>query len=285
MVSKHNRYSRKRRSRKGGKKSVSKIVRKELDKIAEKYKCLSSQYDLDIGSMFQGIADPLLFSVTGTYSPELVNAQDPASNDAGAVNLFPWRPMGFNNTVAKAAADGAVQTSQIGGTITQAVGEGHDFLRGRECFLRRWHMRYKIEGTFEATSAYLVRMIIFETYKPLGQSRINEQVMMQFGVKGINTTMRADPINAFINFQVVKRVFHDKRVTITSDKAYAHGQFSLKIDKKAKWAVNYYNDLGGNDVFTYGGPYLYCMVYCDTETVAARVPKLSFQSILTVNDM
>ncbi len=310
-----NKRKKSKRRKSSGKKTsvghVKSLIKQELGKTRESLKLLSFINNLPIRSINE--ANPwrqtIVYSLTGgQLASGETTSQDPLVETQKT--LFPLRPM-FSSAGVDAvtgAGQGGVATDS-GASVQTQVHTGVNTLRGTNCWLRRFRANIIISNQGDPTFttpggddipatnpqspvAQFVRLVVFETRRPLGNNNLNLQMFLQgTGGDDVNPPANDSKSNTtcgFLNLSVIKKVYHDRLFWLNDgDKGGTNSnkviRLNIPLNKKAYW-TNVYTDT--QPLITYGGPYIYMVMLASNEATQNLevAPRMSMTSMLTYYD-
>jgi len=307
---------RKKYKRKASVGLVKKLIKHEVGKTRENLKMLSFVKEQPIRTINN--ANPwrntILYSLTGGRIYQGMEGQDPLVETYK--NMFPLRPMFSNSGIGKVesgggggVADSSLQPTP--GTVTQGV---HS-LRGNQCYLNRFRANILITNqgneefvtpggdTISASdpqvpTAQFVRILVFETRRPLGTNSLALQLLLQNSsgtpVEGPApaTQTTSDSVLGFVNLSVVKKIIYDKLIWL-NDGQVSSGcnrviRMNIPLKRKARW--NYIYDQTTNPpnepTINFCGPFIYMAMFSSNEASndLQVAPRCSMTSLLTYMD-
>ncbi len=307
------RYRRRRRrnKRKASVAHVKAIVKKEIGKVVETEKLVSYLSYSQIPSLIDDSAggkQGLLLSLTGGVNPQ--NSQtvlDPQTyTDQRLFTLLPQGSAAISDpayaaNVQAAGQGGQFMTATATSDTSKAIG-GIYQLEGRQAWLKTWYARLimtNAEGQLvEQPGPSFVRMIVFETRRPLAGDDLAQQIFLQnHAVAKMNSSVTDEPetVNSYLNREVIKKVFYDKLIKLTGPYgASAEGASSansyctkikVRINRKCRWAYYYGTEdpSPSRASLSYMGPFIYCL-FCSNQNNAVNMPVVAMNTMLTFQD-
>ncbi len=306
-----------RRRRKAGNSLMSKVksvVKREVGKTRETQKLVSYLSWtgipplIDLASGAPDASQGLLLSLTGGVNPEASQTvQDPASyNDK---MLFVLLPAGTDPQTAQQAGQGGMQMTQDESTgigQSSSIGGIHQ-LEGRQCFLKTWYASLILSNSPTQVvdpRPCFVRMIVFETRRPLAQAsatapNLAQQIFLQnHAVAAMTAASVTSPetVNSYINRGVIKKVFFDKLIKLTGPPGAAGAgassaqlytrKLKVRINRKAHWSFYYPTRTPSvtGERLVYQGPFIYCIFLGNNGGDGDRFPKIAMNTMLTFYD-
>ena len=300
------RYKKKKYSNKSHS-SIKKIVKSELQKTVETNKVVSYLGWSRIGAFHAG--QQLLYSLTGGTHGGLLDAQDPQQyTDKTLFIMLPSdESVGTLAGVNQASQGGLACRNDGTGTLEASAIGGVHSLEGRQCFLKKFYFSMLLNnGTSQVVSPTnaFIRLVIFETRRPLGQDNLSQQIFLQnHGTLQMNAAVSSTNFptfaNAYMNRDVVKKVYLDKIITMNGNAgatgSMRHFKSQVNINKKAKWSYYYPTraPASTDQKLVYQGPFIYMLVFVSQGGVwnsapasiaPDRCPVISMSSVLTYQD-
>ncbi len=304
---------RKRRYRRNRKASVSQvkaIVKKEVGKTVETNKMASYLSWSAIPQLIDNVAGDkqgLLLSLTGGVSPQLSQTViTPGTyNDK---QLFTLLPSGSELTAGSGnsnqASQGGVAMEQTPtGTIENDAIAGIHCLEGRQAYLKNWYASLILSNVTQQVvnpRPCFVRMVVFETRRPLAQDNLAQQIFLQnHAVVAMEASVSSPPetVNSYLNRDIIKKVFYDRLIKLTgpatadggdagasSDQLYCR-KIKVKINRKCRWTYYYTSNdpLTNRPSLSYMGPFIYA-VFLSNQSDAANQPAIAMNTMLTFQD-
>ncbi len=303
MVFKRRRRRRRRKSSLISK--VKSVVKKEVGKTRETLKMVSY---LSWSSMPPLIDDTagdkqgLLLSLTGGISPQ--DSQTVLTpgvyTDKQLFTLLPAGSTLSSGLVQQANQGGNAMEQDPTGAITSAAIGGIHCLEGREAFLKTWYATLILSNSPQQVNAprsCFVRMLVFETRRPLAAEDLAQQVWLQnHAVGAMSASVSAPPetVCSYVNRDIVKKIYYDRLVKLTGPAAGDAGASSaqmystkikVRINKKCRW-VYYYgtrDPVQADESLSYMGPFIYCL-FCSNQTDETQQPRIAMNTMLTFLD-
>ncbi len=304
------RYRKRRKHRKSSHKKIKSIVKKEINKTVETQKMVSylswSQIPALIDSATGG-GQGLLLSLTGGLNPQNTQTvQTPQSYVD--TRLFTLLPAGveatttpaYTNNVQQAGEGGVAMLSSTVSNDSNSIG-GIYSLEGREAYLKNWYATCILsnESEFvEAPASAWVRLLVFETRRPLAPGNLAQQIFLQnHAVAKMNLAVNDEPetVCSYLNRDNIKKVYRDKliRLVPTADaqnlnensrSTYSY-KFKVKINKKCRWSYYYATEdpSPSRASLSYQGPFLYAL-FCSNRASANQFPTVAMNTMLTFQD-
>ncbi len=303
MVFKRRRRRRRRKSSLISK--VKSVVKKEVGKTRETQKMVSY---LSWSSMPPLIDDTagdkqgLLLSLTGGISPQdSQTVLTPGSyTDKQLFTLLPAGSTLSSGLVQQANQGGNAMEQDPAGAITSAAIGGIHCLEGREAFLKTWYATLILSNSPQQVNAprsCFVRMLVFETRRPLAEADLGQQVWLQsHGVGAMSASVAAPPetVCSYVNRDIVKKIYYDRLVKLTGPAAGDAGASSaqmystkikVRINKKCRWTYYYAtrDPVQADESLSYMGPFIYCL-FCSNQTDETQQPRIAMNTMLTFLD-
>lgn len=301
------RKRRRHRRRKATHASVRAIVKKEVSKTRETQKLVSYLSWSSIPPLIDGGATlrrGLTLSLTGGVNPQIgQTVQTPATySDKNLFVLLPSANVGGNFGGQQAGHGGMAMQSLIAGDENAAIGGIHQ-LEGRQCYLKTWYARLIVSNNNQQVPSprpSFVRMIVFETRRPLAENNLAQQVFLQnHAVSAFNANVSAEPqsVNSYLNSSGVKKVYADRLIKLTgpfgsaplqggsSNSSYCT-KLKVKINKKAHWNYIYPTrdpDNQNDENLIYQGPFIYA-IFCSNQDDEDNQPQVAVNTMLTFYD-
>ena len=298
---------RKKKYSKNNSSSIKKIVKSELQKTVETNKVVSYLGWSRIGAFHGG--QQLLYSLTGGTHLGLADAQNPqAYQDKTLFVMLPSdESTGTLAGVSQASQGGLACRNDGTGTIeADAIGGVHS-LEGRQCFLKKFYFSMLLNNGSTAVDTptnCFIRLVIFETRRPLGQDNLSQQIFLQnHGTLQMAPSVAVGnyPVfaNAFMNRDIVKKVYLDKIITMNGNAgatgSMRHFKSQVHINKKARWSYYYptRTPASTDQKLVYQGPFIYMLAFVSqggvynaspVSIVPDRSPVISMSSVLTYQD-
>jgi len=298
---------RRRKAKKTTKATVRAIVKKEVGKTRETQKLVSYLSWSSIPPLIDGGATlrrGLTLSLTGGVNPQIgQTVQSPASyTDKTLFVLLPSANVGGTFGGQQAGQGGMAMQSNAAGDTSAAIGGIHQ-LEGRQCYLKNWYARIIVSNNNQQVQSprpSFVRMIVFETRRPLANDNLAQQVFLQnHAVSQFNTSVAAEPqsVNSYLNTSGVKKIYADRLIKLTgpfgqaplqggsSNSSYCT-KLKVKINKKAHWTYIYptQRPLNENEEnLIYQGPFIYA-IFCSNQDDPDEQPAIALSTMLTFYD-
>ncbi len=300
----------KRRRRRRRKKSlmskVKSVVKREVGKTVETAKMVSYLSWSSIPPLIDdaaGTSPGLVLSLTGGLQPQNDQTvmQPGVYTDKQLFTLLPAGSQISTNNVQQANQGGNAMELDAAGNVENAAIGGVHCLEGREAFLKSWYATLILSNSPQQVvdpRPCFVRMVVFETRRPLAQNDIAQQIFLQnHAVNAMNATVSSSPetVCSYLNRDIIKKVFYDKLVKLTGPaQAGTAGASSaqlyttkirVRINRKCRWTYYYAtrDPVQTDESLTYMGPFIYC-VFCASQTDENRYPQLAMNTMLTFQD-
>lgn len=301
--------ARKRRRRRHRKKTsvshVKSIVKKELSKTRETQKMVSYLSWSPIPELIDRTTDAqggLLLSLTGGVNPQIgQTVQNPGVySDKNLFVLLPSANIGGNLSGQQAGQAGMAMDASSSPAENAAIGGVHQ-LEGREAYLKTWYASLIISNVRQqvvSPRASFVRMIVFETRRPLAENALAQQIFLQnHAVNAMNTTVTSNPetVNSYLNRGGIKKVYADRLVKLTGPAATDAGASSaqlyttklkVRINRKCRWTYYYPTRdpvQAADENLVYQGPFIYAM-FCSNQSDPDEQPQIAVNTMLTFLD-
>ncbi len=303
-------FKRRRRRRRRRKSSliskVKSVVKKEVGKTRETQKMVSY---LSWSSMPPLIDDTagdkqgLLLSLTGGLSPQdSQTVLTPGSyTDKQLFTLLPaGSQLTGTNNVQQANQGGNAMEQDPAGAITSASIGGIHCLEGREAFLKTWYATLILSNSPQQVNAprsCFVRMLVFETRRPLAEADLGQQVWLQnHAVGAMSASVAAPPetVCSYVNRDIVKKIYYDRLVKLTGPAAGDAGASSaqmystkikVRINRKCRWTYYYAtrDPVQNDESLSFLGPFIY-ILFCSNQTDETQQPRIAMNTMLTFLD-
>ncbi len=297
-----------RRRRKGSSHTsvakVKAIVKKEVGKTRESHKLVTYMKWAKVSELIDKINNPthgIICSLTGGVDPFQTSNLQQQPQTSTIPSIFVLRPSMYPDGIG---GESGVNTAGQGGmaidpsTLTGDSPIGGIYsLEGRQCYLRTWYAHILFRNVLPNAEPSFVRMVVFETRRPLGSRNLAQQILLQnHAVAGVAVPSpgsqqgQPETVVGFLNRAQCKKVYVDKLIKLTLSGASGQIQshrLRVKINKKAHWQYMYATDdpaLQGSKII-YQGPWIYVIFFSDkTFAQAAIQPQVCFDSMLTFYD-
>ncbi len=295
-----------RRSRKRSSTSmIKKIVKKEVGKTRETQKLVSYLSWSPIPELIDRTLDAqsgLLLSLTGGVNPQIgQTVQNPAVySDKNLFTLLPSANIGGNISGQMAGQGGVAMDASVVPSENANIGGIHQ-LEGRQCFLKTWYASLIISNTRQQVTSprpCFVRMIVFETRRPLAENALAQQIFLQnHAVSAMSASVADSPetVNSYLNRAGIKKVYFDKLLKLTgpagSDTGASSAQLytrklKIRLNKKAHWTYYYPTRdpvQTADENLVYQGPFIYA-VFLSNQSDDGEQPQIALNSMLTFYD-
>ncbi len=294
-----------RRSRKTRTSMIKRIVKKEVGKTRETQKLVSYLSWSPIPELIDRTTDPqsgLLLSLTGGVNPQIgQTVQNPVVySDKNLFTLLPSANVGGNISGQQAGQGGMAMDAGVTPADNVAVGGIHQ-LEGRQCYLKTWYCSLIMSNTRQQVTSprpCFVRMIVFETRRPLAEDALAQQIFLQnHAVAAMSAAVTDSPetVNSYLNRAGIKKVYFDKLLKLmgpaSSDAGASSAQLytrkiKIRLNKKAHWTYYYPTRdpvQTADENLVYQGPFIYA-VFLSNQSDADEQPRLALNSMLTFYD-
>ncbi len=295
-----------RRSRKRSSASmIKRIVKKEVGKTRETQKLVSYLSWSPIPELIDRTTDPqagLLLSLTGGVNPQIgQTVQNPGVySDKNLFTLLPSANIGGNVSGQQVGQGGMAMDAGSTPADNAAIGGIHQ-LEGRQCYLKTWYASLIISNARQQVTSprpCFVRMIVFETRRPLAEELLAQQIFLQnHAVSAMNTAVADSPetVNSYLNRAGVKKIYFDKLLKLTGPAAQDAGgssaqlytrKIKIRLNKKAHWTYYYPTRDPVNTVdenLVYQGPFVYA-IFLSNQSDPDEQPQIALNSMLTFYD-
>ncbi len=294
-----------RRSRKTRTSMIKRIVKKEVGKTRETQKLVSYLSWSPIPELIDRTTDPqsgLLLSLTGGVNPQIgQTVQNPVVySDKNLFTLLPSANVGGNISGQQAGQGGMAMDAGVTPADNVAVGGIHQF-EGRQCYLKTWYCSLIMSNTRQQVTSprpCFVRMIVFETRRPLAEDALAQQIFLQnHAVAAMSAAVTDSPetVNLYLNRAGIKKVYFDKLLKLTgpasSDAGASSAQLytrkiKIRLNKKAHWTYYYPTRdpvQTADENLVYQGPFIYA-VFLSNQSDSDEQPRLALNSMLTFYD-
>ncbi len=295
-----------RRSRKRSSTSmIKKIVKKEVGKTRETQKLVSYLSWSPIPELIDRTVDAqsgLLLSLTGGVNPQIgQTVQNPAVySDKNLFTLLPSANIGGNISGQMAGQGGVAMDASVVPAENASIGGIHQ-LEGRQCFLKTWYASLIISNARQQVTSprpCFVRMIVFETRRPLAENALAQQIFLQnHAVSAMSASVADSPetVNSYLNRAGIKKVYFDKLLKLTgpagSDAGASSAQLytrklKIRLNKKAHWTYYYPTRdpvQNQDENLVYQGPFIYA-VFLSNQSDEGEQPQIALNSMLTFYD-
>ncbi len=294
-----------RRSRKTRTSMIKRIVKKEVGKTRETQKLVSYLSWSPIPELIDRTTDPqsgLLLSLTGGVNPQIgQTVQNPVVySDKNLFTLLPSANVGGNISGQQAGQGGMAMDAGVTPADNVAVGGIHQ-LEGRQCYLKTWYCSLIMSNTRQQVTSprpCFVRMIVFETRRPLAEDALAQQIFLQnHAVAAMSAAVTDSPetVNSYLNRAGIKKVYFDKLLKLTgpasSDAGASSAQLytrkiKIRLNKKAHWTYYYPTRdpvQTADENLVYQGPFIYA-VFLSNQSDSDEQPRLALNSMLTFYD-
>ncbi len=284
---------------------VKSVVKKEVGKTRETNKMVSYLSWSSIPPLIDDTAgnrQGLLISLTGGLEPQ--NAQTvltPGSyTDKQLFTLLPAGSQLTSNNVQQANQGGNQMELDPAGVVNSNAIGGVHCLEGREAFLKTWYASIILSNSpqqVEDPRPCFVRMIVFQTRRPLASEDLAQQIFLQnHAVAAMNASVSDEPetVNSYLNRDIVSKVFYDRLVKLTGPPANDAGgssaqlyttKIKVRINKKCRWTYYYAtrDPVQADESLSYMGPFIYA-VFLNNQNTASRYPQMAMNTMLTFYD-
>ncbi len=294
-----------RRSRKTRTSVIKRIVKKEVGKTRETQKLVSYLSWSPIPELIDRTTDPqagLLLSLTGGVNPQIgQTVQNPVVySDKNLFTLLPSANVGGNISGQQAGQGGMAMDASGSPADNVAVGGIHQ-LEGRQCYLKTWYCSLIMSNTRQQVTSprpCFVRMIVFETRRPLAEDALAQQIFLQnHAVAAMSAAVTDNPetVNSYLNRAGIKKVYFDKLLKLTgpasSDAGASSAQLytrkiKIRLNKKAHWTYYYPTRdpvQTADENLVYQGPFIYA-VFLSNQSDIDEQPRVALNSMLTFYD-
>lgn len=295
-----------RRSRKRSSTSmIKKIVKKEVGKTRETQKLVSYLSWSPIPELIDRTLNAqsgLLLSLTGGVNPQIgQTVQNPAVySDKNLFTLLPSANIGGNISGQMAGQGGVAMDASVVPSENASIGGIHQ-LEGRQCYLKTWYASLIISNARQQVTSprpCFVRMIVFETRRPLAENALAQQIFLQnHAVSAMNASVSGSPetVNSYLNRGGIKKVYFDKLLKLTgpasSDAGASSAQLytrklKIRLNKKAHWTYYYPTRdpvQSDDENLVYQGPFIYAL-FCSNQDDANEQPRIALNTMLTFYD-
>lgn len=298
-------YRRKRRTRRHSRKHTTKkqvhaIVKREVGKTRESHKLVNYVVWSSIPQLIDRIANSstgLCFSLTGGVNPFQNTAQQPQNTTDSS--LFVLKPSQYPDAIGgfsgvnQAGQGGMAIDANQSAIINDPIG-GVYVLEGRQAYLKTWYAHIMLRNNPSSNEQGLafVRMLVFETYRPLGDRSVAQQVLLQnHAVEAMvgSTTTAPESVIGYLNRENIKKVYTDQLIKLTLDQSSMQStvrKLKIRINKKCRWSY-YYGTQGpaaqGSKI-NYQGPFLYCLFFSNQDSQGVTMPEMCMDTMLTFYD-
>jgi len=285
---------------------VKSVVKREVGKTVETAKMVSYLSWSSIPPLIDdaaGLYSGLVLSLTGGLQPQNTQTvmQPGVYTDKQLFTLLPAGSQISTNNVQQANQGGNAMELDAAGNVENASIGGVHCLEGREAFLKSWYATLILSNSPQQVvdpRPCFVRMVVFETRRPLAQTDLAQQIFLQnHAVNAMNATVSSSPetVCSYLNRDIIKKVFYDKLVKLTGPaQAGTAGASSaqlyttkirVRINRKCRWTYYYAtrDPVQGDESLTYMGPFIYC-VFCASQTDENRYPQIAMNTMLTFQD-
>lgn len=295
-----------RRSRKRSSTSmIKKIVKKEVGKTRETQKLVSYLSWSPIPELIDRTLNAqsgLLLSLIGGVNPQIgQTVQNPAVySDKNLFTLLPSANIGGNISGQMAGQGGVAMDASVVPSENASIGGIHQ-LEGRQCYLKTWYASLIISNARQQVTSprpCFVRMIVFETRRPLAENALAQQIFLQnHAVSAMNASVSGSPetVNSYLNRGGIKKVYFDKLLKLTgpasSDAGASSAQLytrklKIRLNKKAHWTYYYPTRdpvQSDDENLVYQGPFIYAL-FCSNQDDANEQPRIALNTMLTFYD-
>ncbi len=284
---------------------VKAIVKKEIGKTRETQKLVSYLSWSPIPELIDRTTNPqggLLLSLTGGVSPQIgQTVQNPAVySDKNLFVLLPSANIGGNLSGQQAGQGGMAMDASTSPAENASMGGVHQ-LEGRECFIKSWYALLILSNSPQQVvnpRSCFVRMVVFETRRPLGENALAQQIFLQnHAVNAMNANVTSNPetVNSYLNRAGIKKVYMDRLVKLTGPAGTNTGASSaqlyttklkVRINKKARWTYYYPTRdpvQAADENLVFQGPFIYAML-CSNQGNEDEQPQIALNSMLTFLD-
>ncbi len=296
---------RRRHKKKASVAHVKAIVKKEVAKTRENQKLVSYLSWSSIPPLIDdtaGGSKGLLLSLTGGISPQDSQTvmQPGLYTDKQLFTLLPAGSTISTNNVQQAGQGGNAMQQDSAGAVTSAAIGGIHQLEGRQAFLKNWYASLILSNSTQQVSSprpCFVRMIVFQTRRPLASDDLAQQIFLQnHAVAAMTATAADEPetVNSYLNRAIVSKVYADKLIKLTGPAAANDGASSaqlytrklkVRINKKCRWAYYYAtrDPVQADESLTYMGPFIYCL-FLSNQGDDDNMPAIAMNTMLTFYD-
>ncbi len=304
-------YRRRRKySKKASVSQVRAIVKKEVGKTVETNKMVSY---LSWSAIPQLIDDPngdkqgLLLSLTGGVSPQVSQTViTPGTyNDKQLFTLLPsgselTNPSGNSN---QASQGGVAMEQTAAGTIENDAIGGIHCLEGRQAYLKSWYASLILSNVTQQVTnprPCFVRMVVFETRRPLAQDNLAQQIFLQNqAVVSMESSVSSPPetVCSYLNRDIIKKVYYDRLVKLTGPATAGGGdagassaqlytrKIKVRINKKCRWTYYYatHEPEQLRPSLSFMGPFVYA-IFLSNQSDSTMQPQIAMNTMLTFLD-
>ncbi len=310
MARKYKRRYRKKHKKGASVSQVKAIVKREVGKTVETNKMVSYLSWSAIPQLIDNAAGDqqgLLLSLTGGVSPQLSQTViTPGTyNDKQLFTLLPSGSeltAGTGNTNQASQGGVAMEQTPTGTIRNDAIGGIH-CLEGRQAYLKSWYASIILSNVTQQVSnprPCFVRMIVFQTRRPLAQDNLAQQIFLQNqAVVSMESSVQAPPetVNSYLNMDIIKKVFYNKLVKLTGPATADGGdagassaqlycnRFRVRINKKCRWTYYYSTEdpAQSRPSLSYMGPFIYA-VFLSNQADDDKQPAIAMNTMLTFQD-
>jgi len=296
--------------RKASVSQVKAIVKKEVGKTVETNKMVSYLSWSAIPQLIDNIAGDkqgLLLSLTGGVSPQLSQTVITLGtyNDKQLFTLLPsgselTNPSGNFNQASQGGV--AMEQTPSGSIENDAIGGIH-CLEGRQAYLKSWYASVILSNVTQQVlnpRPCFVRMVVFETRRPLAQDNLAQQVFLQnHAVTAMESSVSSPPetVNSYLNRDIIKKVFYDRLIKLTGPATATGGdsgassaqlycrKIKVRINRKCRWTYYYatHDPDTTRPSLSYMGPFIYA-VFLSNQSDVNNQPAIAMNTMLTFQD-